>query len=256
MKKVWVTVAGLIAAGIAGPAWAADMPVKMPVKAPPPPPPIYDWTGFYIGANGGWAQARNCWDFVDIFGTTFTDACNDRSGGVVGGQIGYRWQAGGAVFGLEAQGDWADLSRTRVSLVDPFFSVNVKTDAIGLFTGQIGYAWNAALLYVKGGGAVVGNRFRVLETATGASLATADETRWGATVGVGFEYGFAPNWSIGAEYDHLFLGHGNNSLSFVDPFFSSAINRNRDIDMATLRINYRFGGFGSGFGGPGAPPRY
>ena len=70
------------------------------------------------------------------------------------------------MFGLEAQGDWADLSHTRVSLLDPAFSPRTKTDGIGLFTGQIGYAWNAALLYVKGGAAVTSNRFSILDNLT------------------------------------------------------------------------------------------
>ena len=85
----------------------------------------------------------------------FADGCRSRSGGLVGGQIGYRWQANQWVFGLEAQGDWADLSHTRVS---PFFdqfscgliSTRTKTDGIGLFTGQIGYAWNASAVLRKG----------------------------------------------------------------------------------------------------------
>ena len=81
--------------------------------------PIYDWTGFYIGANGGWGQSRNCWDFVDVVLGTFAEGCRERSGGLFGGQIGYRWQANQWVFGLEAQGDWADLSHTRVSLLVP-----------------------------------------------------------------------------------------------------------------------------------------
>jgi len=116
------------------------------------------------------------------------------------------------VFGLEAQGDWADLSSSRVSLFNPTLSTNVKTDAIGLFTGQIGWAWNAALLYVKGGAAVTDNRFTIFDNATGIGLVTASATRWGGTLGVGFEYGFAPNWSIGAEYDHLWMGNANNSF--------------------------------------------
>ena len=52
-------------------------------------------------------------------GVAFAEGCNERSGGVVGGQIGYRWQASQWVFGVEAQGDWADLSSTRVSLLNP-----------------------------------------------------------------------------------------------------------------------------------------
>ena len=130
-----------------------------------------------------------------------------RSGGVVGGQVGYRWQSSQWVFGVEAQGDWADLSNTRLSLIQSCVFHRTKTDGIGLFTGQIGYAWNASLFYLKGGAAVTSNRLSVLDTLTGIELAAASATRWGGTVGVGWEYGFAPNWSAGIEYDHLFMGN-------------------------------------------------
>ena len=117
MKKFLLGTVGLIALGIAAPASAADLAARPYTKAPPPVvAPIYDWTGFYIGANGGWGQSRNCWDFVDVTGFAFASGCRERSGGLVGGQIGYRWQANQWVFGIEAQGDWADLSNQRVSL--------------------------------------------------------------------------------------------------------------------------------------------
>ncbi len=229
----------------AAPASAADMAVKARPVAPLPM--LYDWSGFYIGANGGWGQSRNCWDFVDVAGLVVAEGCRERSGGLVGGQIGYRWQAGTWVFGVEAQGDWADLSNTRISVVDPLFSTRTKTDAIGLFTGQIGYAWNAALLYVKGGAAVTSNRFSILDTLTGFEFASASATRWGGVVGVGFEYGFAPNWSVGLEYDHLFMGDANNSFSIVNPINAAFVNNriSQDVDMVTVRINYRFGGYGA-----------
>jgi outer membrane immunogenic protein len=155
------------------------------------------------------------------------------------------------VFGLEAQGDWADLSSSRVSLFNPTLSTNVKTDAIGLFTGQIGWAWNAALLYVKGGAAVTDNRFTVIDNLTSIGLVSATATRWGGTLGVGFEYGFAPNWSFGVEYDHLWMGNANNSFSVVDPRLAGILNDriSQDVDMVTLRVNYRFGGYGAGYGG-------
>jgi hypothetical protein len=102
----------------------------------------------------------------------------ERSGGLVGGQIGYRWQFNQFVVGVEGQGDWADLSNTRVSLINPLFSTRTKTDGIGLITGQIGYAWNASLFYFKGGAAVTDNRFSILSTLTGAELAAASATRW------------------------------------------------------------------------------
>jgi len=252
MKKFLLGTVGLIALGMAAPASAADLAARPYTKAPPPMvAPIYDWTGFYIGANGGWAESRQCVDFIDTFGTAFATGCNNRSGGVVGGQIGYRWQANQFVFGLEAQGDWADLKNTRVSLFDPFLSTTVKTDAIGLFTGQLGWAWNASLLYVKGGAAVTSNRLDVFDNFTGLGLLSASNTRWGGALGVGWEYGFTPNWTVGVEYDHLFMGHANNSFSFVSPGLVNFVNDRitQDVDMVTIRFNYRFGGFG-GLGAP------
>jgi outer membrane immunogenic protein len=243
MKKFLLGTVGLVALlGVAERASAADMAARPYTKAPPPVvAPIYDWTGFYIGANGGWGQSRNCVDFITPVGT-IVDGCRERSGGLVGGQLGYRWQANQWVFGLEAQGDWADLSNTRVSIINPLFSTRTKTDGIGLFTGQIGYAWNASLFYVKGGAAVTSNRFSILDTLSGAELASASATRWGGTVGVGWEYGFAPNWSAGIEYDHLFMGNANNSFSVANPIVAGALNRiSQDVDMVTLRVNYRFG---------------
>ena len=253
MKKFFLGTVGLVALlGVAAPASAADLAPRPYTKAPPPVvTPIYDWTGFYIGGNGGWGQSHNCWDFIGVAGDVFPDGCRDRSGGLIGGQIGYRWQSGYWVFGLEAQGDWADLSNTRISLINPAFSTRTKTDGIGLFTGQIGYAWNAALLYVKGGAAVTSNRFSILDTLTGFEFASASNTRWGGAVGVGVEYGFSPNWSVGVEYDHLFMGDANNSFSVVNPINAAFLNSrvSQDVDMVTLRFNYRFGGYG-GYGSP------
>jgi outer membrane immunogenic protein len=245
MKKLLLSTAALLT--LAAPASAADLAAKPYVKAPPPVvAPIYDWTGFYIGPNVGWGESRNCVDFVTAAGT-IASGCRDRSGAVAGGQIGYRWQANQFVFGLEAQGDWADLSNTRVSLFNPTLSTTSKTDALGLFTGQLGWAWNATLLYVKGGAAVTSNRFSIFDNTTGIGLVSASNTRWGATVGAGVEYGFAPNWSAGIEYDHLFMGHANNSFSVADPRLAAVLNDriSQDVDMVTLRFNYRFGGFGA-----------
>ena len=248
MKNFLLATVGLVAlVGMAAPASAADMAVKAP--PPAPLPVIYNWSGFYIGANGGWAQSRNCLDLVNVVVLgTFAEGCNERSGGVVGGQIGYRWQANQWVFGVEAQGDWADLGSTRNSLLDPTLALRTKTDGIGLFTGQIGYAWNAALLYVKGGAAVTSNRFSIHDNLNfGVELASASATRWGGVVGVGFEYGFSPNWSVGLEYDHLFMGDANNSFTTTDERLAGFLNSrvSQDVDMVTLRLNYRFGGYGA-----------
>jgi outer membrane immunogenic protein len=82
---------------------------------------------------------------------------------------------------------------------------------------------------------------------TGIELASASATRWGGIVGAGFEYGFAPNWSFGVEYNHLFMGDANNSFTGVDPRIAFIANNRitQDVDMVTARINYRFGGYGA-----------
>jgi outer membrane immunogenic protein len=257
MKKFLLGTIGLVALGMAAPAVAADLPAR-PYTPPPPPyvAPIYDWSGFYVGANGGWGQTRNCVDFFDVTGFDFADGCRERSGGLAGGQFGYRWQAGTWVFGLEGQADWADLSNTRVSIINPAFSTRTKTDGIGLLTGQIGWAWNTALFYVKGGAAVTDNRFSILSTLTGNELASASSNRWGGVVGVGWEWGFAPNWSVGIEYDHLFMGDANNSFS-TGPIPAAFLNNRitQDVDMVTVRVNYRWSWSGWGWGKT-AVPRY
>src|SRR6478735_906133 len=155
MKKLLLAAAGLIGLGMA-PALAADLPARTYTKAPPIVAPIYNWGGFYIGLNGGGGSSHKCWDINTVGGVAVpvtAEGCHDATGGLAGGQIGYRWQATNWVFGLEAQGDWANLKGSNVSspaALAPLVNQS-KIDAIGLFTGQVGYAWNNVLWYVKGG---------------------------------------------------------------------------------------------------------
>jgi len=243
MKKVLLSTVALIA--FAAPAAAADLAARPYTKAPPAPiAVVYDWSGFYIGVNGGWGSSRKCWDFVDpVFGGP--EGCHDATGGTAGGQIGYRWQASSWVFGLEAQGNWADFQGSHISLLDPTLRNQSRVDAFGLFTGQVGWAANNVLFYVKGGAAVTADRFRQFDVPTGILVAsTGDDTRWGASVGAGLEFGFAPNWSAGVEYNHLFMQ--DRTHTFVDTtgaFFGTDRIR-QDVDIVTARINYRFGGPG------------
>jgi outer membrane immunogenic protein len=240
MKKVLLISASLIALG--APAMAADLAARPYTKAPPMIAAIYDWSGFYIGINGGWGTSNNNWTNTTAGAPLGAEGSHDASGGTVGGQIGYRWQAGNWVFGLEAQGNWADFSGSNVSLATLGTTNRTKLDAFGLFTGQIGYAWNNALLYVKGGAAVTDNRYEGLSTATGALFDSASDSRWGGTVGVGLEYGFAPNWSAAVEYDHLFMGTNNYTLLTPVGTTVRSDDIKQDADLVTVRLNYRFGG--------------
>jgi len=245
MKKFLLGTAGLVALSLSAPASAADLAARPYTKAPPIIAPIYDWTGFYSGVNGGWGSGRNCWDLVDQAGGLIgAEGCHNASGGTAGGQIGYRWQTGTFVVGLEGQANWADFKGRNDSVLFPgIFTNETKIEAFGLFTGQLGYAWNNALVYVKGGAAVTVNRYRQFSTPTGALVATSnDDTRWGGVAGVGFEYGFAPSWSAGIEYDHLFMS--DRTVNFLDTTGAFLGNERirQDIDVVTVRVNYRWGG--------------
>jgi outer membrane immunogenic protein len=241
MKKVLLVTASLIALGAAAPALAADLAARPYTKAPAYVAAVYDWSGFYIGANGGWGSSRNSWDSTVPF-LVGPEGSHDATGGVAGGQVGYRWQTGTWVFGLEAQGDWADLKGSNISTLFPGFVNTSKIDGFGLFTGQVGYAANNVLFYAKGGAAVTANRYRINTVGGALAGTTGDDTRWGGTVGVGLEYGFAPNWSAAIEYDHLFMQ--DRTVAFTTPagvaFGSDRIRQ--DVDLITARINYRFGG--------------
>jgi len=248
MKKFLLGTVGLIALGIA-PASAADLAARPYTKAPPMISPIYDWSGFYIGANGGWGSQHNCFTSVAPAVTLGAEGCHDADGGVAGGQIGYRWQSAAWVFGLEAQGNWADLRGSNVSTLFTApafagapFTNRSQMDAFGLFTGQVGWAWNNTLLYVKGGAAVTDNRNDILDATGAVAGRSGDDTRWGAVVGAGLEFGFAPNWSAGVEYDHIFMGDRSATFTDANGAFFGADRISGDADLVTVRVNYRWGG--------------
>ena len=249
MRKFLLGAVGFVALGVAAPASAADLAARPYTKAPPMIAAVYDWSGFYIGINGGWGSSHKCWDNTEFVGVAtipaVAEGCHDATGGTVGGQIGYRWQSSAFVFGLEAQGNWADFRGSNASpLLAGLTSNRTKVDAFGLFTGQVGYAWNNALLYVKGGAAVTGDRYEGFFTGSDVVFDTAKETRWGGVVGVGLEYGFTPNWSFAVEYDHMFMG--TRDVDFTSAAIPGLVTRTdrirQDVDVITARVNYRWGG--------------
>jgi outer membrane immunogenic protein len=264
MKKFLQGMLGLAAVGMAAPAlmaepaWAADLPVNPYSKAPVMIPAWYDWSGFYGGLNGGGGSATNCWWLANnasvLINPAVSEGCNTATGGLAGAQAGYRWQVSSWVFGVEGQGDWADL---RGNNKNAFLTAGpgglgitdeTRLDAIGLFTGNIGYAWDKVLFYIKGGAAVTSTRYSTVDIASGLTIDQGKEIRWGGTAGAGVEFSFAPDWSIAFEYDHLFMGNKTIS-SYSDGLFTlpignfSAGNRiSQDIDIGTVSINYRWGG--------------
>jgi outer membrane immunogenic protein len=252
MKKIALSAAA-VSILISSAASAADMPVKAAFM---PPVAVYNWTGFYIGINGGGGSAHTCWNET-LDGTVgpqpnVFEGCHDATGGTVGGQIGYRWQSSSWVFGVEAQGNWADFKGSNLnrSPVNTFgFSDQSRIDSFGLFTGQVGYAVNNWLFYAKGGAAVVEDKYNNfgggLLVPAGVVFSAGSETRWGGVAGAGIEWGFAPNWTVAGEYDHMFLGAHSVTINLIPPFgpgLSGVHNIRQDADIGTIRVNYRFGG--------------
>lgn len=246
MKKLILAASILAASAVS--ASAADLAARPYTKAAPMVAAMYDWSGFYIGINGGGAWSHKCWDINNNGGAAvnpaFAEGCHDSSGGVIGGQAGYRWQSAAWVFGLEAQGNWADLSGTNTSLFFGAGTTNrTKIDAIGLFTGQVGYAVNNVLFYVKGGAMVVNDKYEGFDTATGIVFDRGSETRWGGAVGAGLDFGIAPNMVIGVDYMHGFMGSRDITFTAVPGGALSRVDRvHQDVDMVTARFSYKFGG--------------
>jgi outer membrane immunogenic protein len=239
-------VIGILAAGLAAPALAADLPARTYTKAPVVvPTPMVDWNGFYIGGEGGGAFGS---DNLFFPASPSSTGRFDTSGGIAGGVIGYNFQAPGSnwVFGVEGNFDWADLGGTTVC---PNTAFNCSTNLSEIFTGtgRIGYAWNSVLFYAKGGYAWTSDRANVVDPASGAvNDGTSRIGRDGYTLGVGLEYMFAPNWSAKVEYDYYNFGartsNGNTPAGvFVEPITMS----NYSVNSVKAGINYHFN-----FGGP------
>ena len=130
-----------LAVGAVG-ASAADLAARPYTKAPAAVAAAYDWSGFYIGANGGGAWSRNCWDpnpfplnLPGNFPMTIagSEGCHTASGATAGGQIGYRWQRATWVFGLEAQGNWA-ISLTQIKSNSPGALHSVRPRGLPLYS--------------------------------------------------------------------------------------------------------------------------
>lgn len=242
---VTIRAAALSFAALSGAAGAADLPRKAYPKAPPLAA-VYDWSGVYIGLNAGGASSDKCWTIFSERNLPFgpvSEGCHDATGVLLGGQAGYRWQFSNWVLGVELQGDWAHLKGSNANQAVRIPATNeTRIDAIGMVTGQVGYAWNNILWYAKGGVAAVSDKYSTFFTANNIVYNEARETRWGAVVGTGIEFGFVPNWSVALEYDHLFMG--TKDVTF--PQNAIAVTRSdsirQDVDMGTIRVNYRFGG--------------
>ena len=243
MKKIVIAAVAMV--GSAAGAQAADMAVKAPVyKAPVMQ--VYDWTGFYLGANAGLGFGRSSTQLTSLrSGNAIT-----RTGGVggLGGvQAGYNWQAGNmlgfrnVVFGVEAdiQGAGFDDGYTcGFNCGVNGFSYQQKLDWFGTVRGRIGLATGPVLSYVTGGFAYGNVKTGINYFDVPGASASFSSTRTGWTVGSGVEAALGGNWTAKIEYLYLDLG----SQSGVSPSGLYAFNSDIREHIFRVGLNYRFGG--------------
>jgi len=153
---------------------------------------VYNWTGFYAGINGGWGWGRGSLSGPPPTGNI------DGSGGLIGGTIGYNWQNGQLVWGVEADLDWSGIDASR--RCGPGVTCAVSNDWLGTARGRIGLAMDRWMPYVTGGLAF-GD---VSASVTG--FPGKSDTRAGWTLGAGVEFAIAPPWTAKFEYLYVDLG--------------------------------------------------
>jgi outer membrane immunogenic protein len=227
MKKFLLGTVALVTLG-AG-ASAADLAPRY-TKAPAMINPAYNWTGFYVGLNAGAASTDGGLAVVatdGFFESRFADRFS-KTGFLGGGQIGYNYQSGMSVFGVEADAAWLNVKSSTNTTFDPFF--NGKGSAAATFSSSIDWlvtararagiaATPALLVYVTGGLAVAGVNVRYQNNNfTPAFLASKSDTKYGWTAGFGAEYALGANWSVKAEYLRVMLGDTTANVP-IDQFF-------------------------------------
>jgi outer membrane immunogenic protein len=231
--------------GFTSVASAADMPVKAPA---PIVAPLYNWTGPYIGIAGGYGWGHSgqtdpgipCSVFSDLYLDSLTcakDGSYAVNGGIIGGTLGYNWQQGPWVFGVEGDYSWADISGSSnvcgASSGIPH-PCGTKLESLGTLRGRIGYAMGATgnwLPYVTGGLAVGElNAWDSLLSQSGSDF------RAGWTVGGGVEVGITQNWTAKVEY--LYVDLGSQQMFNVVPGVPETVSFTANILRAG--VNYRF----------------
>jgi outer membrane immunogenic protein len=218
--KMRIAGALVLAVAAALPARAADLSVAPLYKAQPVVPPSYNWSGFYLGANGGGQWGASNWDSLGSF---------NLSGGLAGGTAGFNWQLGRGVLGLESDLDWSSLHGTSTALCP---GCTTNNDWLATVRGRAGLAFDRFMPYVTGGLAVGDIR------ATAPGFPGNRDTNAGWTVGAGLEYALTNNWSAKAEYLHVDLGKLNCGFSC-----GATANNNVSVRSDQVRggLNFRFG---------------
>jgi outer membrane immunogenic protein len=222
VMKVGLAALGLLATPLA--VKAADMPLSRPYykAAPHASFSYYSWSGLYAGLNAGYGFGTSNWDGLGV--------SPKPKGGLFGLTVGYNWQAGSFVYGLE--GDYA-FSMGKGDAACGLGSCETKNSWLGTARGRIGYAFDRFLPYVTGGAAF--GDIKASNTLTGASATT---TKVGYAVGAGLEYAFLGNWTAKVEYLYADLGKSDCGIACGVVANNVSLSEN----IVRVGLNYKFGG--------------
>jgi outer membrane immunogenic protein len=235
MKKLVIGAA--IAAISSASAFAADLPAQT-YKSAPVVAQVYNWTGMYVGANGGYGWGTQ--DPLILFSNAFDRSSFNINGGMIGGTVGAQIQQGYVVLGLEGDLDWANITGSGISNpsilgIGKGITLNVTTNTSAVMTARLrtGVAMNNLLLYVTGGVAfdkssANGTSIAGVPCGTLGAFPNCSASSWrpGLAAGLGFEYGFAQNWS--AKFEYLYIATVGSGVS------------TDHIDTIRAGINFRF----------------
>jgi outer membrane immunogenic protein len=269
MKRIFIGL--VIAAATAGAAAAADL-ASAPYTKAAAMSPGYNWSGWYVGGNAGYAWGKsdpsttteftptNYWNVLSVpqVNAAGVGPRLNTSGFVGGGQFGYNYQAGNVVWGAETDFESFKLKGSRFggaayACCAGSFTLGQTTSTDWLFTlrGRLGWAANNLLLYATGGLAVTNLKYgEVFVDTFGANEAVNySKTKAGWTVGAGAEYGIDKNWTVKAEYLYLDFGSLSGTSLLGPVAVTGACNCTRmfhstdlTAGVARLGVNYRFGG--------------
>jgi outer membrane immunogenic protein len=251
MKTTLAAAAAILIASTAAGS-AADLAVKAPYIAPTS---VWSWTGFYIGGHvgAGWGTTEATLDSITAPGTPLTAigavvSQNSRSGFLGGGQAGYNFQSGWAVFGI--QGDIAGLDvKGTTPCLTTFLSCTAQSHWLATATGRIGgLVADKTLIYVKGGGAWLNttHTFNIpagIGALGGLTGTSADSNTFGWLLGFGAEYAFTPNWSAFIEYDYIDFDSKSIALNLTVPGVGTAaanVSVVNKLSIAKVGANYKF----------------
>jgi outer membrane immunogenic protein len=241
LKNHFIAALGFVVFGTAS-AFAADLPTKAPVYTKAPAIAVYNWTGFYIGVQGGWSQIR---DSQVLSSPVFVLPVASRaSGGVGGAHAGYNYQVNQFVVGVE--GDIEGSSVRNTYLIGPPFVVGTfgtnNLNWEGSVRARAGIAVDRVLFYGTAGWAFGGfNDGYNAAVLAPAFVQNVSSTRNGWTAGAGVEYALPSNWTVRAEYRYTDWGTYTNNLNvFLAPPGTSVDK----VTQQTVRVgvSYKFGG--------------